>query len=213
METTVYFEDIQHHITHQLEKAQFSIRVAVAWFTDPVLFERLITAQNRGVSVEVLLSNDEINQGEYGLDFSTFEAAGGQLFWVGSNGMHDRLMHNKFCLIDNEVVINGSYNWTRKAQHNNENITIIAHSPQTIRQFGNEFERIKRIATGAAEPTVDSGRILIRLEKLEAAFRMQNEVDPKKRFAELLKSAKSINLQKQRLWLKSNANDFMSEFF
>ena len=29
-------------------------------------------------------------------------------------------MHNKFCIIDKSIVINGSYNWTRKAKNNFE---------------------------------------------------------------------------------------------
>jgi len=34
-------------------------------------------------------------------------------------------MHNKFCVIDSKTVVTGSYNWTKKAQSNYENITII----------------------------------------------------------------------------------------
>lgn len=35
------------------------------------------------------------------------------------------LMHNKFCIIDNQMVITGSYNWTSNAElRNTENVTI-----------------------------------------------------------------------------------------
>ena len=34
-------------------------------------------------------------------------------------------MHNKYCIIDNDTVITGSYNWTTAAEtKNDENITI-----------------------------------------------------------------------------------------
>ena len=36
----------------------------------------------------------------------------------------DKLMHNKFCIIDNDLVITGSYNWTFKARLNDENVIV-----------------------------------------------------------------------------------------
>ena len=34
-------------------------------------------------------------------------------------------MHNKFCIIDKNIVLNGSYNWTDNAERNNlENIQV-----------------------------------------------------------------------------------------
>ena len=37
----------------------------------------------------------------------------------------DQLMHHKFCVIDRSTVITGSYNWSFRAQENEENITVI----------------------------------------------------------------------------------------
>lgn len=34
-------------------------------------------------------------------------------------------MHHKFCIIDQKIVITGSYNWTKQARNNEENITVI----------------------------------------------------------------------------------------
>jgi len=41
MQTQAYFEDIQRQIKIELREAKESIFVAVAWFTDPELFELL----------------------------------------------------------------------------------------------------------------------------------------------------------------------------
>jgi phosphatidylserine/phosphatidylglycerophosphate/cardiolipin synthase-like enzyme len=51
-------------------------------------------------------------------------------------------MHNKFCIIDSETVINGSYNWTKKANFNKENITI-DKDRGLAKRFANEFKSIK----------------------------------------------------------------------
>jgi phosphatidylserine/phosphatidylglycerophosphate/cardiolipin synthase-like enzyme len=48
-------------------------------------------------------------------------------------------MHRKFCIIDNHVVITGSYNWTKNAaERNDENIMIVqdwAMANQHTREF------------------------------------------------------------------------------
>ena len=63
MITQAYFEDIQHHIKYELEKAKNSIYIAVAWFTDNELFDILCQKADKGVSVELMLMDDEINNG------------------------------------------------------------------------------------------------------------------------------------------------------
>jgi phosphatidylserine/phosphatidylglycerophosphate/cardiolipin synthase-like enzyme len=51
-------------------------------------------------------------------------------------------MHNKFCVIDLKTVISGSYNWTKKAQYNNESIEV-KHSRQLAEQYATEFIKLK----------------------------------------------------------------------
>ena len=160
MQTQAYFEDIQYHIKHELGKAKASIYIAVAWFTDEELFEILCRKTNDGVSVDLMLMDDEINNGS-GIDYGRL---GGQAFQTRAstnktsanassgygkvwkiNGANQNgiLMHNKFCVIDGETVINGSYNWTNKAKQNHESITVIYEAPDLARQFIAEFNAIK----------------------------------------------------------------------
>jgi phosphatidylserine/phosphatidylglycerophosphate/cardiolipin synthase-like enzyme len=44
-------------------------------------------------------------------------------------------MHNKFCVIDYETVITGSYNWTRQAAINEENIVVFKDKKQADQFF------------------------------------------------------------------------------
>lgn len=53
-------------------------------------------------------------------------------------------MHNKFCVVDNKLVITGSYNWTHNANTNDENITILNDQTNTA-LYTHEFRRIKNI--------------------------------------------------------------------
>src|SRR5690606_4629403 len=54
------------------------------------------------------------------------------------------LMHNKYCVIDYNTVITGSYNWSYKAESNFENV-IITHNDTTLaKQFISEFDNIRQ---------------------------------------------------------------------
>jgi phosphatidylserine/phosphatidylglycerophosphate/cardiolipin synthase-like enzyme len=52
-------------------------------------------------------------------------------------------MHNKFCVIDYNTVITGSYNWSYKAENNFENIIVNYNDTGLAEQFVNEFIQIK----------------------------------------------------------------------
>jgi len=74
-------------------------------------------------------------------------------------------MHNKFCVIDRNVVITGSYNWSRKAQLNNENITVTKGDYELSLQFVNEFNRLVEHYFGEkAAEEIDIGKLVKRLQ-------------------------------------------------
>ena len=62
MQTEAIFECIADRISLELEKAQSSIYIAVAWFTNQNLFNVMLQKAQQGVTVQLMLSNDHINQ-------------------------------------------------------------------------------------------------------------------------------------------------------
>ena len=60
------------------------------------------------------------------------------------NESFSKLMHHKFCVIDLKKVIHGSYNWTNKAQYNNETISLIENKTMA-EEFAMEFLKVKRL--------------------------------------------------------------------
>ena len=134
---TVVFEDIQKQILAELEAAKYTIWVAVAWFTDPVLFQKLIEKKNQGVNVQIIIMNDQINlNGELNFE-AQFETKR-----IPKNGYFENITHHKFCVIDLQRTINGSYNWTKKAQFNQENITIMTDRKASL-EFADRFIKLK----------------------------------------------------------------------
>ena len=55
-------------------------------------------------------------------------------------------MHHKVILIDEAIVILGSYNFTGSAEEKNDENVLILHDPALASQFLIEFERIYRSA-------------------------------------------------------------------
>jgi hypothetical protein len=134
----VHFEEIQRQILAELENAKFTIWIVVAWFTDPVLFQKLLEKKDQGLNIQVIIMDDEINA-RSGLNFE----ANFQTKRTKPTGYFKNLTHHKFCVIDLERVINGSYNWTIKAKFNEENITIM-DDIRIAKKFALQFINIKR---------------------------------------------------------------------
>lgn len=135
-----YFHNIRNQILTELENAENEIVVAIYWFTNLELFEKLCKKREQGLSVFLIVHNDFINNRANGLDFQKFINLGGELYFSDPNNP----MHNKFCVIDKKVLINGSYNWTYFAESkNNENILLIKSEEETILAFRTQFENLK----------------------------------------------------------------------
>lgn len=132
-----YFSNIEQQIIKKLSVAEHQVFVAVAWFTNEVLFEELLKCLKRGLSVSVIIMDDYINRNELALDFTKFIEAGGMLFF--SKG---KKMHNKFCIIDS-LLITGSYNWTYYAEKLNcENIIFIDDVP-VVQKYTSEYNKLQ----------------------------------------------------------------------
>lgn len=137
---TPYFANIRQAILGALEEATEEILVAVYWFTNQELFNALCTKAKEGKRVSLIVHNDYINNREAGLDFQSFIDDGGELYFSTASNP----MHNKFCVIDKSILINGSYNWTYYAEtKNSENILLVREEAETISAFSKEFAKLK----------------------------------------------------------------------
>ena len=62
MDIQACFTDISPTISAELDAARRSIVAAVAWLTDPALFETLLKSARRGCRVQLALLDDAINR-------------------------------------------------------------------------------------------------------------------------------------------------------
>ncbi|MUG99769.1 hypothetical protein F7734_48855 [Scytonema sp. UIC 10036] len=134
----VLFDEIQKSIIKEIELAKFIIWIAVAWFTDKQIFDKLLEKSSQGVNVQLIICDDDINRNS-GLDYTKFET-----YKIPKIGKYENIMHNKFCVIDLNKVINGSYNWTNKAKYNFETVTTFSNR-QEAEKFAEEFIKLKSL--------------------------------------------------------------------
>jgi DNA uptake protein ComE-like DNA-binding protein len=51
-------------------------------------------------------------------------------------------MHHKFAIIDNHLLLTGSYNWTFAANNKNEENLMVIDDPEIIARYQNQFEKL-----------------------------------------------------------------------
>jgi hypothetical protein len=141
MQTEAIFENIAERIQEEISKAQKSIFIAVAWFTNKNLFNELLNKARNGCTISLIISNDDINLNSK-IDFDQLLTAKSKVYKIGNGDTE--LMHNKFCVIDYSTVITGSYNWSYKAENNFENVIITSNDTTLAEQFIAEFNNIRR---------------------------------------------------------------------
>ncbi len=129
-----YFDDLEYEIKKQLNRATKSIDICVAWISlnnFENLFQELI---NKGVNIRLICHKD-FNPKRNNFSKSTCLK---EIYKIRSYG--GGLMHNKFCIIDDEILIIGSYNWSANAHRHFENIFVIENDFSSILRYKNEFE-------------------------------------------------------------------------
>ena len=137
-----FFSNIRKQIIHHLDSAQNEVVVAMAWFTSSELFDSLIRCLYRNVKVDLVLLDNATNFMDYAPDFNKLILAGGKVRIATSD---KGFLHHKFCVIDNNVVITGSYNWTYYAENRNIENIIITDNLDAVSAYKTEFESLRTL--------------------------------------------------------------------
>ncbi|WP_194844830.1 phospholipase D-like domain-containing protein [Candidatus Rhabdochlamydia porcellionis] len=107
-------------ILQLINQAQKTIDVAAFTLTHPLICDALISAKNRNVRLHVVLDGYSAK----GASKKALEQLKAQGISVcASQGAH--LLHHKLCVIDQEILITGSANWTKAAFSKNADILLI----------------------------------------------------------------------------------------
>ena len=134
--TEVYFslyDNPQKEIIKNINQAEAFINIAMYIFTDKEIALPLMKARERGVKVRLYLDKDQV---DYKYSQSRFLVQKGIKTRVSTNNY---IMHHKFAIIDNRILLTGSYNWTFSANKRNDENLMVIDDPEIIEIFQNQF--------------------------------------------------------------------------
>lgn len=107
-------------LTRELNNAQKTVLVQAYKITSTPIAKALTDAHNRGISVDVILDK---NQRTDKYSSATFLSNAGIAVLIDAQ---HKIAHNKVIIIDSEILITGSFNFTKAAEESNaENLLII----------------------------------------------------------------------------------------
>lgn len=117
-----------------LQQAKYSISVCMLTIASRELGDVLISAHQDGVIVRVVTNDEQMMFS--GTQVNRLRQAGIQVR-IDSTAF---LMHHKFVVIDGELLMSGSLNWTTQALCGNRENVIITNEPKLVQPFINQFE-------------------------------------------------------------------------
>ncbi|MBN1876176.1 MAG: DUF1669 domain-containing protein [Anaerolineae bacterium] len=135
--------DLPAPILTILEQAESSIYFMVFTFTDNEIAKRMVAKHRAGLTVRGVI--EARNVGGTGEDFEEMRKAGIDVLEDGNPYM----MHHKVMVVDEHIVVTGSYNFTASAADKNDENVLILHSSEIAVQYIEEFERVYRQAKEA----------------------------------------------------------------
>ena len=123
-------------INMNIGSATRKIDICVFTISDDRIRDKILYAINKGITVRIITDDDKTM--DKGSDIEFLRNRGAKVKMDDS----PHHMHHKFALFDDEILLTGSYNWTRSAsQYNQENI-LETNDPKAIDQYKKEFERL-----------------------------------------------------------------------
>ena len=136
-EHDVVFSEIQEVVIQGIRDAKYTIWAAVAWLSNQAIIDELMAKKRQGVHVRMIISEEDTNRPYYRQLSENFD-----LKLIPHHGWNDwNRMHDKFCIIDFEYVMHGSYNWTKTANFNDETLAT-ALDRDFVKKFADEFIRL-----------------------------------------------------------------------
>jgi len=133
-------ESVATKIEWLIDASRTSIVAALYRLNSTRLGEALRKAAERGVRIRLVLDRTKYEQTKATRQILD----GGRLAFRLTDGRTGRKskMHHKFALVDERLVLTGSYNWTDESEDENYENLLILREPTAIETYGAEFEKL-----------------------------------------------------------------------
>lgn len=114
--------------------AQHQVRVQAYGFTSAPILRELAAAHRRGIDVAVILDKSQDHRAEDRGRYSgaVYMGHAGVPVWIDDL---PAIAHNKVVVIDEHLVVTGSFNFTASAERRNAENVVLIDSPEVARWF------------------------------------------------------------------------------
>jgi len=124
-------------IVKELSGAKTEVLVQAYSFTNKEIAKALVDASKRGVHTEVILDKSNVSAKYSAGDFT---AHMGIPTYIDSQ---HAIAHNKIMIIDREVIITGSFNFTKTAEERNAENLLVLRSEELAKAYIDNWEKHK----------------------------------------------------------------------
>ena len=124
-----------------LERAQESIYFLAYSFTSNQMGEIIRQKAEADVKIAGVMDDEQVRSNQ-GTEFDPFRQADLDVRIDGIDG----LMHHKVFIVDEKIVVMGSYNFSQNAEQRNDENLLIIYDPIIAEQFMFEFQRVQEQA-------------------------------------------------------------------
>jgi len=135
-----YFSPDDHVLTalyNLLSESEESIYFLAFSFTSNELGEIVRTKADEGLDIKGVMDQEQVASNT-GTEFDPFRQAGLDVLIDGNEGQ----MHHKVFIVDEKIVVLGSYNFSRSAEERNDENILIIYNSQIAEFFMQEFQRV-----------------------------------------------------------------------
>ncbi|EKR72775.1 phospholipase D-like domain-containing protein [Leptospira noguchii] len=142
---------IQNLILREVDRSQNEIKYLIFDHFDSVLTSRLALADLKGIKVKGIYDSPVDEEGKFLAN--VFRNPGSEIAGDGNDETisldsfgKGGLLHHKTMILDNQVLISGSYNFSMSARDKNREILFKTIDPYLIDSYSKEWERIRQNA-------------------------------------------------------------------
>ncbi|MGD8752595.1 MAG: phospholipase D-like domain-containing protein [Anaerolineales bacterium] len=129
---------MEQALLERIDAATTSLDLSIYGFSRATVRDAIIAAHERGVSIRVVADDDAYEDPEYNPHFVALEEAGLSIV----NDARSSTMHNKFIIIDGQVVWTGSTNLTDTGFSFHHNNSVVFTSTLIADIFTTEFNEM-----------------------------------------------------------------------
>jgi len=124
-------------VINMIRTCKFKIDIAIFSLTNNKIFAAILELWECGIDIRVITDDECCKQ--LGSDIFKLAADGIPIKTDDSERYH---MHHKFAVIDEALLITGSFNWTTQAVKNNQENVIFFENKEVAMEYTKEFDKL-----------------------------------------------------------------------